>query len=261
MNQPTQPAAAGPSPGIPAFVLALIVLGTMTLVLFRTGLWLHYRPDGSPAGAELVRAFWMGLRFDLKWLATLAFPVLLAAWAVPPRWRRKALGAYAVILYLSLNWLAAVNHFYFGYFGGPIDPMIFGAIEDDTQIVVHTIVHDFPIVRILAAWLAVSLFEAWLTLRLAARLPDVPAGRPRLAYAAAVLLCALLARGSVGTFPLGTKHMSVSSDGFRPTSRSRTASSPASAPTRTPACAASASSRRSRPRRRWACRRPPTRMR
>jgi phosphoglycerol transferase MdoB-like AlkP superfamily enzyme len=204
--------------GIPAFVLALVALGTLTLVAYRAGLWLHYRPEGGPGGTELARAFWMGVRFDLKWLATLGFPVLLLGWAVPPVARRAVLGTYAALVYLSLNWLAAVNHFYFGYFGGPIDPMIFGAFEDDTEIVVHTIVHDFPIVRILAAWLAFSLLETWLTLRLAARVQaQVPAplgARPRLAYFATVLLCALLARGSIGTFPLGVKHLSVSSDGF-----------------------------------------------
>lgn len=196
--------------GIPAFVLSLIVLGTLTLFAYRIGLWLHYRPDGSPGEAELARAFWMGLRFDLKWMATLGLPALLFAWAVPQRARRWVLATYAALLYLSLNWLAAVNHFYFGYFGGPIDPMIFGAFEDDTQIVVHTIVHDFPIVRILAAWLGFSLLEAWLTLKLAERLPS----GTRYAYPFFLLLCALLARGSLGSFPLGTKHMSVSSDGF-----------------------------------------------
>lgn len=203
---------------IPAFVLALVALGTLTLLAYRTGLWLHYRPEGSPGGAELARAFWMGLRFDLKWLATLGLPVLLLGWAVPPAARRAVLATYAALVYLSLNWLAAVNHFYFGYFGGPIDPMIFGAFEDDTEIVVHTIVHDFPIVRVLAGWLAFSLLETWLTLQLAAHVQThVPApldARPRLAYGATVLLCALLARGALGSFPLGTKHLSVSSDGF-----------------------------------------------
>jgi phosphoglycerol transferase MdoB-like AlkP superfamily enzyme len=38
--------------------------------------------------------------------------------------------------------------------------------------------------------------------------------RPRLAWGATVLLCALLARGTLGSFPLGEKHLSVSSDGF-----------------------------------------------
>ncbi|MGH8443160.1 MAG: LTA synthase family protein [Nevskiaceae bacterium] len=215
MSEPSSPpAAAPPSPGLPAFVLGLLAICTATLLLYRAGLWLHYHPDGSPAGAELARAFWMGLRFDLKWAATLGLPVLLFGWLLPQRWRRKGLAAYAVVVYLSLNWLAAVNHFYFGYFGSPIDPMIFGAFEDDTQIVVHTMIHDFPIVRILAAWLAFSLLEAWLTLKLAARLPAALEARPRIAYAAVVLLSALLARGAIGSFPLGTKHMSVSSDGF-----------------------------------------------
>ena len=207
-------AAARPTPGIPAFAISLIVVGTLTLLAYRAGLWLHYRPDDSPGGAELARAFWMGLRFDLKWLATLAIPALLVGWALAPRLRRAVLGAYAAVLFLALNWLAAVNHFYFGYFGSTIDPMIFGAFEDDTRIVIHTIVNDFPIVRVLAGWLAFSLLAAWLTLALAARLPpalDVP---PRARYLVALLLAGLLARGSVGTFPLGTKHMSVSSDGF-----------------------------------------------
>src|SRR5690242_3147723 len=143
MSDPSPAAAAVKPPiGVPAFALSLILIGTLTLLLYRAGLWLHYHPEGSAVGSELNRAFWMGLRFDLKWLATLAFPILLAGWAVPQRARRAVLAAYAIVLYLSLNWLAAVNHFYFGYFGGPIDPMIFGAFEDDTQIVVHTIIHD-----------------------------------------------------------------------------------------------------------------------
>ncbi len=211
---PPPAAAARPPPGLPAFALSLLAIGTLTLLAWRAGLWLHYRPDGSAAGAELARAFWMGLRFDLKWLATLGLPVLLFGWALPAAVRRRSSAAYAALVYLTLNWLAAVNHFYFGYFGGPIDPMIFGAFEDDTQIVVHTIVHDFPLVRILAAWLGFSLLEAWLTLRLASRLPGVLEARPRLAYGATVLLCALLARGTLGSFPLGEKHLSVSSDGF-----------------------------------------------
>ncbi|MGQ0586871.1 MAG: LTA synthase family protein [Gammaproteobacteria bacterium] len=216
MSEPSLPpaAAAPPSPGLPAFALSLVAIGTVTLLLYRAGLWLHYHPEGSAAGAELARAFFMGLRFDLKWLATLALPVLLFGWALPPRARRAVLMAYAVVLFLSLNWLAAVNHFYFGYFGSTIDPMIFGAFEDDTKIVVHTIINDFPIVRILAAWAGFSLFEAWLTLKLAARLPPAWNVPPRARYVIALLLAGVLARGSLGTFALGSKHMSVSADGF-----------------------------------------------
>ena len=66
MTEPiAQPAAAAkPSPGVAAFVLAFIAVGVASLMLYRLGLWLHYRPDDSPGGAELARAFWMGLRFD-----------------------------------------------------------------------------------------------------------------------------------------------------------------------------------------------------
>lgn len=216
MTEPTlQPAAAAkPSPGISGFVLAFIAVGVASLMLYRLGLWLHYAPDDSPGGAELARAFWMGLRFDAKWLGTLGFLVLLVAWLVPPRARRRALLGYAATVFVLLNFLALVNHFYFGFFGSTIDPMIFGAIEDDTKIVVDTIVRDARLVPVLAAWLGFSALQSWLVLLLALRLPPLPRGGAVTAAALTALLCAGLARGSLGTFALGSKHLSVSSDGF-----------------------------------------------
>lgn len=216
MSEPSAqpPAAAQPSPGIAAFVLAFIAVGVASLLLYRFGLWLHYRPADSPGGLELARAFWMGLRFDLKWLGTLGILVLLVGWAVPARARRRLLLAYAATVFVLLNFLAIVNHFYFGFFGSTIDPMIFGAVEDDTRIVVDTVVRDPRLVPVLAGWLGLSALQAWLTLRLALRAPALPGGRPVLAQVLTALLCALLARGSLGTFALGSKHLSVSSDGF-----------------------------------------------
>src|SRR5689334_17251512 len=103
------PAAARPSPSLAAFALSLLLTGTMALLLYRLGLWLNYRPQGSPGGLELARAFWMGARFDLKWLATLAVPALLLGPALPAAARPRALGAYAVFLFVLLNFLAIVN--------------------------------------------------------------------------------------------------------------------------------------------------------
>ena len=211
---PSPPAAqARPQISLAAFAVGLLLVGTAALMLFRLGLWLNYRPDGSPGGLELARAFWMGARFDLKWLATLAVPALLLGWAVPAAARTRVLGGYAVFLFVLLNFLAIVNHFYFGFFGSTIDPMIFGAIEDDTAIVVDTIARDARLIPVLTVWLVFSWLCARFALRLAARLPTAP-WRPAVGAVLAFLLCAALARGSFGSFPLGTKHLSVSSDGF-----------------------------------------------
>ena len=216
MSAPTpQPvAAAKPSPGVAAFVLTFIAVGVASLLLYRLGLWLHYRPEDSPGGMEVARAFWMGLRFDLKWLGTLGFLALLVALATPARARGRALLGYAATMFVLLNFLAIVNHFYFGFFGSTIDPMIFGAIEDDTKIVVDTIARDARLIPVLAAWLGFSALQSWLALALARRLPPLPRGGTVAAAALTALLCAGLARGSLGTFALGSKHLSVSSDGF-----------------------------------------------
>jgi phosphoglycerol transferase MdoB-like AlkP superfamily enzyme len=211
---PQPAAAAKPLIAIPWSALVLIGHGAVLLMLYRAALWLQYRPEGSPGGRELATAFGMGMRFDLKWTATLALPILLFAWLVPPRSRRIALTAYAAVVFLAFHWLAIINHFYFGFFGSPIDPMIFGVIEDDTRIVFHTVFHDPRIVPVILAWIGLTAFSAWLTGWRAPRTVAMFERHPRAFYAAAVLVAIVLARGSLGTFALGSKHMSVSSDGF-----------------------------------------------
>ena len=152
MTGPSPPPAAAAKPrfSASAVALSLLLFGTLALTLYRLGLWLNYRPEDSPGGLELARAFFMGARFDLKWLATLAVPALLLGAALPAAARPRALGLYALVVFVLLNFLAIINHFYFGFFGSTIDPMIFGAIEDDTAIVVHTIVHDARLIPVLA---------------------------------------------------------------------------------------------------------------
>jgi phosphoglycerol transferase MdoB-like AlkP superfamily enzyme len=94
--------------------------------------------------------------------------------------------------------------------------MVFGVFEDDTAIVLHTVVHDYPLLRVLALWLAVSVVLALLVKRIAAWLTRASAPRKWNGALGVLVLLALtlFARGTLGTAPLGTKHLSVVADPF-----------------------------------------------
>ena len=42
--------------------------------------------------------------------------------------------------------LSLVNLHYFGFYKTPIDSLVFGLVEDDTQAVLITIWEDFPVI-------------------------------------------------------------------------------------------------------------------
>jgi len=206
--------AAGPEAA--AFALSLTAIGALVLTLYRCAMWIAYRPDGTQISADLQLALWMGWRFDLKMMAVLALLLLLPAWVLPLRLRRRFLVIGGAVVLLLVNLLALVNHYYFGFYGSSIDPMVFGLFEDDSAIVLHTVVHDYPLLRVLALWLAVSAVQALFVNRMAAWLGRASAPRKwnRALGFIVLLALALLARGSLGTFPLGTKHLSVVADPF-----------------------------------------------
>jgi len=111
----------------------------------------HYWPsDDAGLAQELHLALWMGLRFDAKVCASAA--VLL--WPLLS-WRRTARTTLVVwtVLYVLL---ALINFYYYGFYKTPIDSVVFGVIDDDTQAIFKTIWLDFPVGQI-AIFLLVAM--------------------------------------------------------------------------------------------------------
>ena len=111
----------------------------------------HYWPsDDAGLAHELHLALWMGMRFDAKVCASAA--VLL--WPLLS-WRRFARPTLVVwtLLYVLL---ALINFYYYGFYKTPIDSVVFGVIDDDTQAIFKTIWLDFPIGQI-ALFLLVAM--------------------------------------------------------------------------------------------------------
>lgn len=204
-------------PALWAFVACVIVLGFCA----RLALWLGYGGGRGLAGAAV--AFGYGVRFDLVVGALAA--LLLALLALPLRlagWRRG--GAWLVLL-AGAGLLAAIvlaglsEYFYYGFYKTRFDPIVFGLFEDDTRAVLLTIWKGYPVLRMLAVLvLAVALVVLlWRGLaRMLARYWPAPASRwtASALVLVQVLLLLLLARGSVGTFPLVRRDVAYSADPF-----------------------------------------------
>lgn len=209
-----------------ASAVVAVLVGALGLSLFRLLLWWVYKPADALPVEDLRLAFWVGARFDLKTFAIAVAEVglLVAAGA----WLARRLRGYQpgerlffwalFAAFAPINLICTGNHYYFGFYGTPISPIVFGLGEDDTGAVLYTIWKDYPLLRALSAWLALSLAQSGLALLggrwLGARLAALPRAARIVAGVATFVLLFYFARGSFGTFPLREQHLSVSSHAF-----------------------------------------------
>ncbi len=213
------------SPGKPAINLltltpAFLLSSALLLAGFRAAFLWRYADAASLAGMgqDIVHAFVLGLRFDLKvacvatllWLIPLALLQGLlsrhpARAATIARWRDAGLLFWLCVQAL----LSVVQHYYFGFYQTPFTPMVFGLADDDTVNVLRTVWQDYPVLRALLGVALLGWLGNWLTHRLAARISRVwpPSGWSRgwrrgLLNTLLAIIVVLLARGSLATFPL-----------------------------------------------------------
>ena len=113
----------------------------------------YYWPTpGGDLWAELGIALLMGFRFDVKMGAIGAFLLFpLLGWRMGLT--RGVVRVWASVFAL----LAVINFYYYGFYKLPIDSVIFGLADDDTEAVLKTIWSDFPklqiaVVLTLAMW-------------------------------------------------------------------------------------------------------------
>ena len=104
------------------FFFAFLVI----LSLIRIAFFMEFR-TGDFGWKDFLPAFWMGIRIDAKWLATLILPawffwLMSAKWPKAKKWA-EALGLIAGGLMVLLGF---VNIEFFRFYGTPISAVIFG---------------------------------------------------------------------------------------------------------------------------------------
>lgn len=173
--------------------------------------------------ADLKKAFWVGMRFDLKHVAIFLGSLVVISlffYRASAQWWRgfyRFSVAYSLVFILLLNLLSVVNYYYFSFYQSPINALVFGFAEDDTNAVIATMWHDFPVIRLLALVMVLSWMQVYLAFKIGLPAFLKPMKSPMLVVA--VMLCSVLllvffGRGSLGKFPLRAMHMGVSSNTF-----------------------------------------------
>lgn len=124
-----------------AWVMVVPLLVALSLI--RLGQLVYFWPSGYHASSSDIEAvLFQGLRFDLKVSAVVGFVLLLVLPWASTRLHRRLAGCVALVLVM----LSLVNLHYFGFYKTPIDSLVFGLVEDDTQAVLITIWEDFPVI-------------------------------------------------------------------------------------------------------------------
>lgn len=174
---------------------------------------------------QYTQDFWLstvvGLRFDLK-VSVIAFmPLFLLGClsANDERWQRRYDSIsqyYSAIIFFLLVVFSIGNYYFYKTYGNFFDVFMFGFIDDDTQAVAISMWQDYPVLRSVFFATFIAILSLYL-LRKANKSLSITASsipsktRVSISALVSVLVFFLLARGALGTFPLGRYDANVSS--------------------------------------------------
>ena len=192
-----------------AFIFCLIVLSLIRFAFIQ-----HY--GNGLQSADILAALQRGFLFDAKWSAVVLLPaLLLLILSLIPRCEKlhniakiaTVVGGSAVFL------LALVNFAFFGFYGTPINSLIFGFLEDDTVAVVITIWKDWPVFTYLSILLGFVGVLAWLVKKSASQSNQSFVSK-LISICLLTVILGISARGSIGKFPLRHTDLNISTNTF-----------------------------------------------
>lgn len=179
------------------------------MALLRLGTYLAF-DHGPVSGAQAVAAFWLGLRFDARVVASILLP-LLALGSV--RWLHAFDSRFGRRLWLTLLGVTTggllllyVSDFlHYRYLGQRLNATALGFLAD-AQISAGMVWQTYPVLRILLGLALAIAVAVWglVALQRRAAAVVVTSGRgPRAAwFTVAVLACVLAIFGRVSQYPL-----------------------------------------------------------
>lgn len=184
-----------------AFVAASAVAFLLLFALLRLGLLLYnHELAASTPGISFAEAFFNGLRFDLRVVVFVCAPLLLALLSLRAMAARR----------LQVHWLSAcasvaillglIELDFYREFHQRLNSLVFQYLKEDPQTVLSMLWNGFPVLRLLLAWLLLSVLAhavfAWLARRLSPARAQAQRPRPAMALhwrVLALLVCVLAA--------------------------------------------------------------------
>ena len=153
---------------IPKTILWVANLFAIFLLIFtgfRLATFLAFRPDGF-GFSDAIPSFWMGFRYDLRWIAVILLPVVLLS--SQPRFspffsikNKKWWTWYLAIITFIVFFFFAAGFGSFSYNRTPLDA---GAMNfaEDFSISVKMIWQTYPLIWMLLGLVVAVLFFRWM---------------------------------------------------------------------------------------------------
>lgn len=201
-------------------LLSLVLLMGARIYLFVTYSSTHFNDF-----FELSQAFWLGFRLDLSITSYIVLVPLLFVFlvSVVRLWRLQRymlllVKIYFIGVFTFLSFLIFADLVYFSFFGEHATIVIFGVIDDDTVALWHTALQNYDVPLIVLAALGYFAILYWMIFRILRDIKyegDVWSIKKKLfVFVGLLVLLGLLARGSLGLFPLAKYIPDVSADPF-----------------------------------------------
>jgi phosphoglycerol transferase MdoB-like AlkP superfamily enzyme len=182
-----------------SLALKFVIFALIILMLTRIVIFFSYGNNFDLT--ELLNAFWLGFRFDLKLISTVLLPLYIVWILTLKRLSYKFFDYFLLLILLIITTFSFVNFGYYKFFGNEFDTLFLGIINDGTNEVVKSIVSvDFLVVLILLI-VVFLVFITYLWKRVKIKIVN----ESILFYIVTIIILAFFARGSLGTFPLGKK--------------------------------------------------------
>jgi phosphoglycerol transferase MdoB-like AlkP superfamily enzyme len=194
------------------FVALGVLVSLILFTLLRLGFWWVFREGaGGLEGGDLLHAFYLGLKFDLRLSLLIGLPVLLLGWirplhAVRSRWGRRLWTGYWLLALLAALLVYAVDFGHYAYLRSRIDSTLLRFLYDPKESA-RMVWESYP-----ALWGALLLAATLAVLALAlrrgvARIDRSPASQrsrrsAAFAVAVAVFLYAFGIYGKLSYYPL-----------------------------------------------------------
>jgi phosphoglycerol transferase MdoB-like AlkP superfamily enzyme len=145
-----------PLPGVRAHLaftgLAALVLLLMYSLL-RVALLVHNRSlIGDTPFATFAEAFATGLRFDLRLVAYLCLPLLLALFSERMMAARTLLRTWLTVMASLTLFLGVIELDFYREFHQRLNSLVFQYLQEDPKTVLSMLWHGFPMLRYLVAW-------------------------------------------------------------------------------------------------------------
>lgn len=166
--------------------------------------------------ADILRMWHIGVRYDLRvaGMAVAPFLVLglgLASWSKGWGYLWRSLPVWGGITAFIMASAAIGNYFYYQTYHNHIDVFAFGLVDDDTRAVLANLWQDYPVMKGVIAAILLAFPPVWFSYRI--RSMSLRPWSSALFWGVLVLsvvLVAIAARGSVGTFPLRRGNAQIS---------------------------------------------------